>query len=142
MAAESVLHTPAWRAAVEEVPRYVFVPRFYVQQSSGGWVETAEGDDGCLESVYRNEPLITALAVASNGNRVTVSSSTKPGLMVRMLEAMDVRDEHRVLEIGTGTGYNDDRRRRSGGYPLDDVPRAVAVIVAGPMVPCASAVAR
>jgi hypothetical protein len=109
---------------------------------AAGGVETAEGDDGWLESVYRNEPLITALAVASNGNRVTVSSSTKPGLMVRMLEAMDVRDEHRVLEIGTGTGYNDDRRRRSGGYPLDDVPRAVAVIVAGPMVPCASAVAR
>jgi protein-L-isoaspartate O-methyltransferase len=106
LAAEGVLHTREWRAALEAVPRHAFVPRFYVQQSGGEWVETAEGTEAWLESVYRNEPLITALADASNGNRVTVSSSTKPGLMVRMLEALEVRDDHRVLEIGTGTGYN------------------------------------
>jgi protein-L-isoaspartate O-methyltransferase len=82
------------------------VPRFYVQQSGGEWIETTTEDDEWLTAVYRNEPLITELAVTANGNRVIVSSSTKPGLMVRMLEALDVHDEHRVLEIGTGTGYN------------------------------------
>ncbi|HEX5349959.1 MAG TPA: methyltransferase domain-containing protein, partial [Pseudonocardiaceae bacterium] len=106
MAAEDALRTPAWRDAVEEIPRHLFVPRFYVQQPGGEWTETTNEDDEWLAAVYRNEPLITDLAVAANGNRVTVSSSTKPGLMVRMLEALGVDDEHRVLEIGTGTGYN------------------------------------
>ncbi len=90
MAAEEVLRTPAWRDAVEAIPRHLFVPRFYVQQPGGGWTETTTEDDEWLATVYRNEPLITDLAVAANGNRVTVSSSTKPGLMIRMLEALDV----------------------------------------------------
>ncbi|MFI6031879.1 methyltransferase domain-containing protein [Amycolatopsis magusensis] len=106
LAAEGVLRSPQWGTAIEEVPRHVFVPSFYTQQPGGQWTETTSDSARWLEQVYRNEPLITALAVAPNGNQVTVSSSTKPGLMVRMLEALDIEDTHRVLEIGTGTGYN------------------------------------
>jgi methyltransferase of ATP-grasp peptide maturase system len=106
IAADGVLQSPAWRDAVEATPRHLFVPRFYVQKPDGQWTETTADDDGWLAAVYRNEPLVTDLAATTNGNRVTVSSSTKPGLMVRMLETLDVCDEHRVLEIGTGTGYN------------------------------------
>ncbi|MGX7825529.1 methyltransferase domain-containing protein [Actinokineospora sp. 24-640] len=106
LADEGVLRSDAWREAVEAVPRHVFVSRFYTQQPDGEWVETGADDPGWLPAVYRNQPLVTDLAVDSRGNRVTVSSSTKPGLMVRTLEALDVRDGQRVLEIGTGTGYN------------------------------------
>lgn len=106
LADEGTLHDPAWRAALEETPRHVFVPRFYVQQPDGEWAETAGESPDWLDAVYRNQPLITSLAPTLNGNRVTVSSSTKPGLMVRMLEVLDIHDGHRVLEIGTGTGYN------------------------------------
>lgn len=105
IAAEGVLMSPAWQNALESTPRHVFVPRFYVQQPDGQW-RTTDVDDGSLAAVYRNEPLITAVAPTANGSFVTVSSSTKPGLMIRMLEALDVRDGDRVLEIGTGTGYN------------------------------------
>lgn len=106
VAAEGALRSRAWRDALEAVPRHVFVPRFHIQQPDGSWAETNSGDDGWLDAVYRNQPLITDLATTSTGERVTVSSSTKPGLMVRMLEALEVRDGQRVLEIGTGTGYN------------------------------------
>jgi len=34
------------------------------------------------------------------------SSTSMPCLMTRMLETLDVRDGHDVLEVGTGTGYN------------------------------------
>ncbi|ONI83535.1 protein-L-isoaspartate carboxylmethyltransferase [Saccharothrix sp. ALI-22-I] len=104
--AEGVLRTPALRRAVEETPRHVFVPYFFAQQPDRSWAQTTNEDDNWLTAVYRNEPLVTDLATTANGDRVTVSSSTKPGLMVRMLEALNLADDHRVLEIGTGTGYN------------------------------------
>ncbi|WP_028924731.1 methyltransferase domain-containing protein [Pseudonocardia acaciae] len=107
IAAEGVLRDPAWRAALEAVPRHVFVPRFYTQRRPGGEpLETTAESEGWLGAVYRNEPLVTALAATSSGSRIPVSSSTKPGLMIRMLEALDLAYGHRVLEIGTGTGYN------------------------------------
>jgi methyltransferase of ATP-grasp peptide maturase system len=106
IAADGTMRTAAWRDAVESIPRHVFVPAFYVQQPDGTWAKTTSDDDDWLDAVYRNQPLITDLATTADGHRVTVSSSTKPGLMVRMLEALDVHHDHRVLEIGTGTGYN------------------------------------
>ncbi|UMP04796.1 methyltransferase domain-containing protein [Amycolatopsis sp. EV170708-02-1] len=106
LAAEGVLRAPEWRAAIEAVPRHAFVPRFHTQQPDGKWSETGADSPDWLDQVYRNQPLITALASTPRGSQVTVSSSTKPGLMIRMLEALRIDGTHRVLEIGTGTGYN------------------------------------
>lgn len=102
VAADGVLRTAAWRAALEAVPRHAFVPRFYEQRLDGTWAEMTSADDGWLAAAYRNEPLVTELATDASGHRVAVASAARPTTVVRMLEALDVRDEHRVLEIGCG----------------------------------------
>jgi protein-L-isoaspartate O-methyltransferase len=89
----------------------VFVPTFYRQQNDAGWVEVGgdrqSGDrQRWLEAVYSDVTLVTALAELPGRPAVPVSSAIRPGLMVRMLEALDVHDGHRVLEIGTGTGFS------------------------------------
>jgi len=114
ISAQGDLRSPPWRAALLAVPRHLFVPHYYTQDTStrpSRWVRHEPGDDEStrrwLELVYSPTTLVTDLAqYADRGVQMPVCSSTKPDLMIRMLEALDVRDGHRVLEIGTGTGYN------------------------------------
>jgi methyltransferase of ATP-grasp peptide maturase system len=108
LARKGKLTDPAWRAAVAEVPRHRLVPRFWTQDATGAWQETdtaTSPPEEWLERVYSNKVLISALA-GEGAHARTRSSSSQPGLMVRMLEALQIREGHRVLEIGTGTGYN------------------------------------
>lgn len=97
------LRTPQWHAAVAAVPRHQLVPHAYRQDPTGEWAAFDTADEP--ELVYSPTTLITALE-STGDHRRPVSSSTKPDLMVRMLEILDVQDGHRLLEIGTGTGYN------------------------------------
>ena len=78
----SVLHG-RYEKAFKKVPRHKFVP-----------------DNFSLEEIYSNK----ALVIEEGGIRVT--SSTQPFLMAHMLALLSVNHGHKVLEIGTGTGYN------------------------------------
>lgn len=109
LTADGDLHSAEWRAAVCAIPRHQLVPRYYEQQGEMYRLITPDDDrsrHAWLDLVYSDTTLITAIASHPSGHQVPVSSSTKPDLMVRMLESLDVRDGHKVLEIGTGTGYN------------------------------------
>ncbi|OAR25884.1 methyltransferase [Streptomyces sp. ERV7] len=104
--AGGALDDPAWRAAFEEVPRDLFVPYYFVGRPGGHqrlWGQ--DPDPGMrarwLDGVYTDMPLATRLRDGE-----LLSSSSQPSLMARMLEVLDVRDGHAVLEIGAGTGYN------------------------------------
>jgi methyltransferase of ATP-grasp peptide maturase system len=108
------LRSPRWRDALLAVPRHLFIPHYYLQDTSSCpsvWIRQqprdAESIQRWLDLVYSPTTLITEVVqYADRGVQIPVCSSTKPDLMVRMLEALDVHDGQRVLEIGTGTGYN------------------------------------
>src|SRR2546429_422149 len=99
------LTAPAWREAFRRVPRHPFVPRII-----GCWppmdgeteveVDSQSDPERWLTLVYSDRLLLTL----RDGQRQ--SSSSRPSVMARFSEMLDVRDTDRVLEIGTGSGYN------------------------------------
>ncbi|WP_156754147.1 methyltransferase domain-containing protein [Actinokineospora pegani] len=107
------LTDPAWLAAFAETPRHVFVPRFLLTVG-GPELSAAVDPEPWLKAVYSDHALTTEHRPHPAGWTTTdgavlslpTSSSTSPGLMARMVERLEVRTGHRVLEIGTGTGYN------------------------------------
>lgn len=82
------IRTAAVRDAFLKVPRELFIP------------DIAHRDG--LERVYSDRALVTL--TDSNGR--PISSSSQPAIMAEMLEQLDLAPGSRVLEIGTGTGYN------------------------------------
>ena len=79
-----VLKDPAVAAAFESVLRHHFLPgRKLSQVYEDSAIPTKTGEDG-----------------------LTLSSSSQPAIMALMLQQLELRPGHRVLEVGTGTGYN------------------------------------
>lgn len=106
IAATGALDDPAWRAAFESVPRHLFVPYYYVSTFAGYerlWCGDTARDrrERWLRGAYADGPLATRVRDGE-----LFSSSSQPSLMARMLDALEIRDGHNVLEIGAGTGYN------------------------------------
>ncbi len=73
-----ILHDDRVASAMEAVPRHRFVPEDYE------------------EAAYMDEPLAI-------GRGQTISA---PHMVAMMLEILDLRPGHRLLEVGTGSGYH------------------------------------
>ena len=114
LVARGVLNDPAWRAAYWRVPRHLFVP-------PDVWAETERGDYAPLRfeaqttawwaAVYADQYIVTQVDDGDPAGRdgrglVSSSSASQPSFVFRMLHALEVAGGMRVLEIGTGTGYN------------------------------------
>lgn len=67
-----------------DVPRHRFLP------------------DVPAETAYQDEAIVTK----RDADGLPISSSSQPTIMAIMLDQLDLRPGHRVLEIGAGTGYN------------------------------------
>jgi protein-L-isoaspartate(D-aspartate) O-methyltransferase len=77
------IRTRAVERAVRAVPRHLFLPDLPAEQAYGDEAVAIKWVDG-----------------------VAVSSASQPSMMAIMLEQLEPRPGHRVLEIGAGTGYN------------------------------------
>lgn len=104
-----------WRPAFLAMPRHLFVPSVIWDDAidgSGGLTSRRRDDDltGWLATAYANEAIVTqvddgATPETGRGQRIT-SSISKPSIVAGMLGHLQVQPGMRVLEIGTGTGWN------------------------------------
>lgn len=80
---KGAIRTPEVEEAFLAVPRHLFLPQVPPERA------------------YSDEAIPTKLC-----DGMPTSSSSQPAIMALMLEQLDLRPGHRVLEIGAATGYN------------------------------------
>ncbi|MEU0935244.1 methyltransferase domain-containing protein [Embleya sp. NPDC005971] len=103
-----------WREAFLGVPRHVFLPDVV-------WLRRPDGDrhERCERvseperwwtAAYADTPVVVQVcngdAPRPGGPEWPSSAASQPSIVAATLVALDVADGHRVLEIGTGTGWN------------------------------------
>ncbi len=100
---------PVWAEAVHAVPRDRFLPgRVWLRDGDGGYVPCDRATDPVrwAEAAYRDVPVVTQIAEDDDGFQEPTSSASAPSTVLRMLADAALADGHRVLEIGTGTGFH------------------------------------
>ncbi|MGH3241070.1 MAG: protein-L-isoaspartate O-methyltransferase family protein, partial [Spirillospora sp.] len=83
--ASGAVRSPAVERAIRDVPRERFLPR-----------------DLPPAQAYADR----AVTLSEDDQGFPASTASQPTIVALMLEQLDVRPEHRVLEIGTASGYN------------------------------------
>jgi protein-L-isoaspartate(D-aspartate) O-methyltransferase len=84
LSGKGVLVSPSVIRAMLEVPRHLFLKDFD------------------LRVAYADRAVIVRRAADAS----PISSASQPTMVATMLEQLNAAEGHRVLEIGTGTGYN------------------------------------
>ncbi|MFJ1795362.1 methyltransferase, FxLD system [Kitasatospora griseola] len=84
LTAGGTIRTPEVEAAIRSVPRHLFVPGVP------------------LTEAYKDDAVYTK----SDGTGASISAASQPKIVALMLEQLEIRAGHNVLELGAGTGYN------------------------------------
>ncbi|MER5885143.1 protein-L-isoaspartate(D-aspartate) O-methyltransferase [Streptomyces sp. NPDC001941] len=112
---ESGALTGEWLPAYRAVPRHLFVPDTIWPGRAGMNRQddrvTLDGDpDLWWDAVYRDAPITTqwdgGRYTGPQRGRTPTSSNSMPTMVFTMLTALDVAEGQKVLEVGTGTGWN------------------------------------
>ncbi|MFC8535439.1 methyltransferase domain-containing protein [Streptomyces sp. NPDC057249] len=105
---------PGWVDAYARVPRQAFLPDtiWPYDMATGRTVHVSRTEDAQAWRGYANAdvPIVTQWDDGEHAGRVpgrlSTSSASMPSVVFRMLDELAVDDYCRVLEIGTGTGWN------------------------------------
>ncbi|WP_329175179.1 methyltransferase domain-containing protein [Streptomyces sp. NBC_01477] len=112
---QKVVLTSDWLPAYQRVPRHLFLPDTIWPGRAGmnrqdDRVIRPEEPDVWWQAAYRDAPITTqwddGAYTGPGKGKIPSSSSSMPTMVFSMLDALSVEDEDRVLEIGTGTGWN------------------------------------
>lgn len=104
----------AWMRALEQVDRHAFVPpRAWARPQGDGrpehLIDQQANPDAWWEAVYSNTAIITQRSDGAADVTDTLASPTSslssPHVAVEFLRLLDLSTHHRVLEVGTGTGW-------------------------------------
>lgn len=97
---------PGWRTALLAAPRHLFIPdqAARVDNTTGATrpIDRASDSGGWLAGVYSPDAIVTHY----DPHGVAVSACSMPYMVAGMLAHLDAQPGMRVLEIGTGTGWN------------------------------------
>ncbi|WP_327636475.1 methyltransferase domain-containing protein [Kribbella sp. NBC_00482] len=117
LADEVTAAAPEWHDSVSSTPRHQLVPRWWEPIPDSypfAWgLRTPQPDQPWAEA-YADETLVTRVGALHADNAdlsdrptgLPTSSSTLPGLIVRMLHLLDPHEQDQVLDVGTGSGYS------------------------------------
>lgn len=106
--------TPDWAGAFAAVPRGQFLPELVwsYDMDTGCSVPVHRRDDpeAWERAVYADAPIVTqwddGRHVGTEPGTMATSSASMPYVVASMLRDLDVHEGMRVLEVGTGTGWN------------------------------------
>ncbi|MFC5720324.1 methyltransferase domain-containing protein [Streptomyces gamaensis] len=106
--------TSDWVPAFAAVPRSAFLPDLMwpFDMSTGQTVTVNRADEPAVWQRYADSdtPVVTqwddGRHTGTAPGHVSTSSASMPSVVFGMLRDLDVHPGHRVLEIGTGTGWN------------------------------------
>lgn len=101
-----------WRQVFEAVPRHLFIPAVALADEGAKLVpiHRHRDPDAWLAAVNSDRIIVTQMddgtVPAAEVGRSPTSSCSMPTMVAEMLAACDIHDGHRVLEVGTGSGWN------------------------------------
>lgn len=110
--ADGTLRDAALVEAFRSVPRHLFIPESGAVTARGGRLSAEGNPDRWLAAVYADNAIVTRLegpeVPRQRGSQQgpATSCSSAPTVLARMLELADLANGQRVLEVGTGTGWN------------------------------------